>query len=518
MVDEKITKRNPKAFIYRSTVRAKKGHARRLDVKTKKHHLPVVSKEQELPPPMVVAIVGPPKSGKSTVLSSLIKHYTKSPVSQITGPITVVAGKRRRLTFIECPNDINSMVDLSKVVDLALLIISAKDGLQMEIFEFLSMIQVTGFPKVMGVLTFLDQFKENKTLKVYKKKIKDRFWSDVYPGAKVFYLTGFKYSSYGKREVINLARFISLAKTPQLSWRMGHPYLICDRIEDITDPEEIRRSENNCDRKVALYGYVQGTHLKSSAKIHIMGVGDYSMNKINFLPDPCPFPDHSKNRRLDFKEKLVYAPFSSINNILFDKDAVYIDVGQSQMFQLDDNEFKHLPVEQRVLYEGYRPGMYVRIEIGAIENEFITNFDAKYPLIIGGLIAGEDQLGYLNFRIKKHKWYQRILKNNDPVIVSLGWRRFQTIASYSMEDHNKRKRYVKYTPAHIHCYATCFGPLTLPGVGMFTLQVPPYIRKREFHLTATGVTIEVDQSLSIVKKLKLIGTPYKIFKNTAFIK
>lgn len=39
-----------------------------------------------------------------------------------------------------------------------------------------------------------------------------------------------------------------------------------------------------------------------------------------------------------------------------------------------------------------------------------------------------------------------------------------------------------------------------------------------FRISATGVVVDISQSAEIVKKLKLTGTPYKIFKNTAFIK
>ena len=50
----------------------------------------------------------------------------------------------------------------------------------MEIFEFLNVCQVHGFPKIMGVLTHLDLLKNNKTLKKTKKKLKTRFWTEVY--------------------------------------------------------------------------------------------------------------------------------------------------------------------------------------------------------------------------------------------------------------------------------------------------------------------------------------------------
>jgi hypothetical protein len=42
---------------------------------------------------------------------------------------------------------------------------------------------VHGFPKVMGVLTHLDGFKDNKRLKKTKKVLKHRFWAEIYQGA-----------------------------------------------------------------------------------------------------------------------------------------------------------------------------------------------------------------------------------------------------------------------------------------------------------------------------------------------
>jgi ribosome biogenesis protein BMS1 len=44
-----------------------------------------------------------------------------------------------------------------------------------------------------------------------------------------------------------------------------------------------------------------------------------------------------------------------------------------------------------------------------------------------------------------------------------------------------------------------------------------FIFQAGFRVSATGVVLEVDQSFAIVKKLKLTGTPFKIFKNTGII-
>ncbi len=50
-------------------------------------------------------------------------------------------------------------------------------------------------------------------------------------GAKLFYLSGMKNGKYMKREVLNLARFISVMRFRPLNWRMAHPYLLTDRLE-----------------------------------------------------------------------------------------------------------------------------------------------------------------------------------------------------------------------------------------------------------------------------------------------
>ena len=39
-----------------------------------------------------------------------------------------------------------------------------------------------------------------------------------------------------------------------------------------------------------------------------------------------------------------------------------------------------------------------------------------------------------------------------------------------------------------------------------------------FRIALTGTALEMSASVNIVKKLKLVGTPTKTFKNTAFIK
>lgn len=337
MQDLTDKQRNPKAFAFNSAVRGERRFRRKQDIDTKKQHIPIVDRTPVEPPPILVAIVGPPKVGKTTLMNNLIKSFTNSRLTNIQGPVTLVTGKKRRITFIECNNDINCMIDIAKVADLVLLLCDASFGFEMEIFEFLNICQVHGIPKIMGVLTHLDMLKNAKTLKRTKKTLKHRFWTEVYAGAKLFYLSGIHHGEYLKNEITNLARFISVMKFRPLTWRGTHSYLLADRMEDLTNPELIRQDQK-CDRNVSLYGYVRGVPLNKTCSVHVAGVGDFKIHDVSFLSDPCPLPDQLKKRSLVEKERLIYAPFSGVGGIVYDKDAVYVDLGGSHSHQVIQNE------------------------------------------------------------------------------------------------------------------------------------------------------------------------------------
>ena len=282
-------------------------------------------------------VQGSSESGKTTLIQSLVYHYTKQKVNEVKGTITIRTNKNNRITFIECPNDINGMIDCAKICDLALLVIDASIGFEMETFEFLSILKNHGFPSTMGVLTHLDYFKENKELRKTKKRMKMRFWKDVYDGAKLFYLSGIVFDRYPKVEIHNLARFISVAKHKELSWRMKHSYIVADRFDVIQNAETSKSKA-----MVSFYGYIRGTFLEKNTKLHLMGIGDYPITSATRIQDPVPVEakkpagmskeefekqtGKKKRRTLKDKERIIYAPFSSLGALNFDKTSGYITI------------------------------------------------------------------------------------------------------------------------------------------------------------------------------------------------
>ena len=233
-----------------------------------------------------------------------------------------------------------------------------------------------------------------------------------------------------------------------------------------------------------------------------------------------PHPESSRASALAAKKEALKRKFDEQYD---DPESSRLDFYETQkdeisrQLHLNRAEFEGVDIESRALIEGYCPGSYVRVELADVPCEMVEYFDPTYPIVVGGLLPTEERFGYVQVRIKRHRWYTKTLKTNDPLIFSLGWRRFQSVPIYSLDDHSIRMRMLKYTPEHMHCYATFYGPVAAPNTGFCAFNSLAG-ESPGFRVSATGVVLDIDRSTKIVKKLKLTGVPYKIFKNTVFIK
>lgn len=771
------------------------------------------------------------------------------------GSITVRNSKNQRITFIRCENDLNSLIDLSKVVDIALLMIDASVGFELETFEFISMMKNHGYTNVFGVLSHMDSFAQNKSLGKLKREIKKRFQREASDKAKLFYIYGIQNGFYPKIQIHNLARYLRIIKPISLPFREKHPYIYCDKYFAHLDSTHqnnklkesgIRDESKENDVTVSFFGYIRGGHFNKYRTVYINGLGDFDVDMIKSINDPCPYEIVEKNgvvkRTLREKQNTLFAPWCKINNIEFDKKDGFITIperfvtltrkagedtktvtegvkmiremhnskkiinednmevddemnlgttnpkmledfkdknntksklnkskprdifeeeededyenndaendddddeeddmeliqgmkvsgkvledkktaklreknlalekaphtkfndilntfkkinkeklnyqetyaealereiygdestndtiassnlqigkGGSRVFENDDDfikvksnrntkkkdfeiefeitkdnspieaslkslikaarkklrfdieENEEEPIEEeldegeeeddankfkkskdRLLKKGinlkaieedissddddkfsklkkqkkkdeeidddnsnldkeldpeekkklleeeeaknkeskeffsedygyYKLGTYVRIDVKGISHEIIERFSSRKPIILCSVDIQEQAMSFMKLRLEKHLYYPKVLKSGDPLIYSIGWRRFQTTATLCVEDKHRRLRHIKYTPKFGPCLAISYGPVLPVYLRVIAFQ-STNPKLPHFRICATGDLLEHNQSFQVMKKLKLIGEPFKIEKKTAFIK
>jgi len=80
-------------------------------------------------------------------------------------------------------------------------------------------------------------------------------------------------------------------------------------------------------------------------------------------------------------------------------------------------------------------------------------------------------------------------------------------------------RMIKYTPKFGFCFGIFWAPTYAVGTTFLGIQsIKDEGDISHFRICATGVIVEMNTQFKVMKKLKLIGEPVKIHRNTAFIK
>lgn len=132
-----------------------------------------------------------------------------------------------------------------------------------------------------------------------------------------------------------------MQKIKPLNWRLNHSYVVADRLDMIET-----QHENDTYNTVSVFGYVRGTYLDKHQRIHVNGLGDYDIKSIQKMDDPCPVElkktvkqkqaEHeaekqglvkpSKKRSLKDRDRVLYAPYTNIGAMNFEKTTGYINI------------------------------------------------------------------------------------------------------------------------------------------------------------------------------------------------
>ena len=119
------------------------------------------------------------------------------------------------------------------------------------------------------------------------------------------------------------------------------------------------------------------------------------------------------------------------------------------------------------------------------------------PILVTRINIGEDNLAFIKINFRRHRWYTNLLKSNDPIIVSSGWRRYQTMITFATEDQNERLRFLKYTPHHDFCTGVFYGNFNQQNSGcIFTQTIRDDIKK--FRIAGSGLIMEINKSFEVI--------------------
>lgn len=121
----------------------------------------------------------------------------------------------------------------------------------------------------------------------------------------------------------------------------------------------------------------------------------------------------------------------------------------------------------------FKIGSYLRIEV-KLDKDISRKLEPEYPVVLCSLKHQESGLAYLRVKIKKHRWYPHVLKNKDPLTFSIGWRKFQSIPVFTMEDETGNSevnmRMIKYTPKFGFCYGVFYSPMYAVGTTLLGIS------------------------------------------------
>lgn len=184
-------------------------------------------------------------------------------------------GRKQRLTFLDAPRSVVGMLDAIKCADMCVAILPTSATFDDSAFDelgyaMLSAVKRQGLPTCFGLSCGSSLSNVgNKKASASRRFVERYFRSELGENLKFWTVA----NSGDARPVI---RCLANSSPGQISWRQNRGYLVADNVQYDASAG-----------RLAVAGYVLGEGFTCNNLIHITGHGDYQVDSIVALPDPC---------------------------------------------------------------------------------------------------------------------------------------------------------------------------------------------------------------------------------------
>jgi len=245
-------------------------------------------------PPYMVAVIPLAESQQKYIntsidmLTNAVDDSKVCPVSSLLKHV-IVPRFKQRFSFVTPRFDsLYEILDATKVCDSVIFLLCPHTGMSERGDLILSSVMAQSLPTdpvvVLGSPDEVHPGKINEVKKLMIKALERKF-----PVDKIHTISS-------TPEALNMIRFIGTQKKRSSVMRERRANLIAESVKYI-------QGEDMSSGQLELTGFVRGAKLSVNRLVHVPGLGDFQLDRIEKLQDPCPI-----NRRHDMEEVRILVP------------------------------------------------------------------------------------------------------------------------------------------------------------------------------------------------------------------
>jgi hypothetical protein len=525
---------------------------------------------------IINSIIGPRKSGKTTLIKSVIEYFTKIKKWDNSNIISLSSKEGNLKIFVENVSNIFSSINCIKFSDTIISVIDGFFGLELETFETITLSKNSDLKKIIFILTHLDLFKTWKTLKKAKKRIKDRLIKETNGQCKIFYFNGLRNNnSYFSAEIKNLTRYLNKIQSLSSLVRKTQDFGVISKIE-------FQYSEKK--NFAILTGYFPYNMVFSNKckKCFIPGIGKaeildteknffYSELPLNYLRkerqefklrfiENYDYSDKKeKNFLVLYKNKSIIGFFLFINSFKYSKAktnhkisnmplidsrklftfssspengqvterliSIFTNIHRTRKssFIEKNNKNSFLPKNFSKNSLEFYPARMIKFcfRLSGLPSPLKWHYDACSLLIL--LFINQKKRKLTIAKINKNKWEKKNLLSGQYYLVSIGWKLFLTKLHFCNQKNNQDFYVTNNLNSKEFSYICLFVDdenLKNQVVGIKTkIQTRNIVKQgTSSSFLFIGETLYLKDTIKMFKRIKIKGFIFKQYKNTAFIK